>query len=72
MSERGGLTGIGQSLIAVLPPAYIVMLLFVGVLQYTMMVFVSHQADQRLVLFERVVDACIAQGPLDTARRKGN
>jgi len=75
--QQTGIVGLGQRLINVMPPAFLMLCLInIGFL-YVVLTFVEHQsaqaersADRKIELYMRVVEQCILQGPLEGKRKE--
>lgn len=69
MEAGSDLSRIGQSIINTLPPAFLMLILINIVFLWLVLGFIERQADQRLVLVNRIVDACIARDMVPLQRR---
>ena len=55
----GAASRLGQSLIAALPPAFLMLVLMNAVFLGMVMWFINHQADERSHMVEKLMDRCM-------------
>jgi len=57
------LTTLGEKIVAVLPPAFLLLLVLNAGFLYAILVLVQNNADQRNVMLTRIIESCLVDKP---------
>lgn len=57
------LTTLGEKIVAVLPPAFLLLLVLNAGFLYAILVLVQHNSEQRNVMLTRIIESCLVDKP---------